>query len=222
MKQRVRGAKFQEHFNQAQLFYNSLAPHEKAHLVDAMSFELSHCDDPVVYRTYTKLLNNIDFDLAKAVAINVNGVIPAKPARPNHGKTSAPLSQDYFMPKTPTIATRRIAILVADGFNENDVQTVRAALAGSKAITFIIGPRRGKIDAESQLAGTISTSITADHHFEGQRSTLFDAIFVPSGAVHVKSLSQSGRAVHWVREAFGHCKALGAIGDGMFFKPWKS
>ena len=39
MKQRVRGAKFQEHFSQAQLFYNSLAAHEKQHLIDALSFE---------------------------------------------------------------------------------------------------------------------------------------------------------------------------------------
>ncbi|EKM83082.1 hypothetical protein AGABI1DRAFT_53795 [Agaricus bisporus var. burnettii JB137-S8] len=216
MKQRVRGAKFQEHFNQAQLFYNSLAPHEKAHLIDAMSFELSHCDDLDVPRTYTKLLNNIDFDLAKAVATNVNGIIPEKPARPNHGKKSAALSQDHFLPKTPTIATRRIAILIADDFNYTDVQAIRASLASAKATTWIIGPRRGDIVAESQLGGTVNPTITADHHFEGQRSTLFDAIFVPGGA-HAKSLSKNGRAIHWVREAFGHCKAIGAIGDGAAF-----
>ena len=76
VKQRVRGKKFQEHYNQAQLFYNSLTDYEQAHLISAISFELSHCDDPVVYETYTKLLNNVDFDLAKQVAINVGGVVP--------------------------------------------------------------------------------------------------------------------------------------------------
>lgn len=213
IKQRIRGSKFNEHFNQAQLFYNSLSPHEKTHLINAFSFELSHCDDPVVYETYTKVLNNIDMDLAKTVAKNVNGVIPDTPARENHGKSTPTLSQAYYAPKKPTIATRRIAILLADGFNHTEVQAVRAALASAKAVNFIIGPRRGKIYAAGQTLGS-GDGIVADHHFEGQRSTLFDAIFIPSGAEHVKTLLANGRAVHWVKEAFGHCKAIGAIGEG--------
>ncbi|KAF9448892.1 catalase [Macrolepiota fuliginosa MF-IS2] len=216
IKQRVRGAKFQEHYNQAQLFYNSLAPHEKAHLISAISFELSHCDDPSVYETYTRLLNNIDFDLAKVVARNVDGVVPEKPTRANHGKRSASLSQEDFRPETLTIATRRIAILVEDGFNDIEVQAVRASLAGAKATTWIIGPRRGKVYPEGQSPGT-GDGITADHHFNGQRSTLFDALFVPSGTEHAKALTKNGRAIHWVKEAFGHCKAIGAIGDGVTF-----
>ena len=61
IKQRLRSAKFQEHFKQAQLFYNSLSEVEKAHVLAAYSFELSHCDDPVVYESWTRLLNNVDF-----------------------------------------------------------------------------------------------------------------------------------------------------------------
>ena len=49
MKARLLSKKFQEHFNQAQLFYNSLVPHEKSHVALALSFELDHCDDPIVY-----------------------------------------------------------------------------------------------------------------------------------------------------------------------------
>ncbi|KZP32232.1 catalase-domain-containing protein [Athelia psychrophila] len=211
IKQRLRTPKFQEHFDQAQLFYNSLHPHEKRHLVAAISFELSHCDDPVVYESYTKVLNHIDFDLAKQVAINVGGIVPDKPARANHGRTSAYLSQTHYMPKEPTIASRRIAILIADGFNANDVTAVRAAFASAGAVNFIIGPRRGKVNAGSGLGEGLAT----DHHFEGQRSTLFDALFIPSGAEHAKTLLGNGRVIHWVREAFGHCKALGAIGEGV-------
>jgi catalase len=64
----------------------SLKPDEKAHLINAFSFEPDHCDDPDVYRTYTELLNDIDFNLARTVAENVGGVTPDKPARANHGK----------------------------------------------------------------------------------------------------------------------------------------
>ncbi|XP_006458553.1 catalase [Agaricus bisporus var. bisporus H97] len=217
IKQRVRGAKFQEHFNQAQLFYNSLKPHEKGHLIRAFSFELDHCDDERVYKTYTELLRNIDLDLAKTVAENVGGIAPDSPARPNHGKIAPSLSQDYFMPPAPTIATRRVAILIADGFNYIEVQTMRGLLAMAKATCWIIGPRRGEVKSESQISGVEGMTINADHHYEGQRSTLFDAIFVPSGPKHAEALMQNGRAIHWIREAFGHCKAISAIGEGVAF-----
>ncbi|KAI0932534.1 catalase A [Taiwanofungus camphoratus] len=216
IKQRTRGAKFKEHFNQAQLFYNSLTPYEKTHLISAISFELSHCDDPVVYESYTKVLNNIDFNLAKQVAINVGGVVPEKPARANHGNSSSPLSELYYAPKTPTIASRRIAILVADGFNLAEVTALRAALKAGQATTWIIGPRRGKVYPASQAVGS-GQGIMADHHYEGQRSTLFDAIIIPSGAEHAQKLAENGRTIHWVREAFGHCKAIGALGEGVAF-----
>jgi catalase len=215
MKQRLRGTKFSEHFSQATLFVNSLTPYERVHLANAISFELSHCDDPVVYKTYTKLLNNIDFKLAKGVATVVGGVVPDSAIKENHGKASFSLSQTYFHPRKPTIASRRIAILVADGFDVIEMEAVRAALASDNALTFIIGPRRGKIYPAGQTVG-VGEGIIADHHFEGQRSTLFDAIFIPSGAEHAMALVSDGRAVHWVREAFGHCKVIGAIGEGMF------
>jgi len=213
MKQRLRGAKFQEHYNQAQLFYNSLSTIEKQHLVNAISFELSHCDDQGVYETYTRLLNNVDFELAKKVAQNVNGVVPEKPARENHGESDPSLSQEFYIPKKPTIATRRIAVLISDGFNLLELDAVRSALANAQATTWVIGPRRGNVYADGEIVGS-GQSIVADHHFEGQRSTMFDAIYIPSGS-HAKALADNGRAIHWIREAFGHCKAIGAVGEAV-------
>lgn len=216
IKQRVRGKKFQEHYNQAQLFYNSLAAHEKAHIADAISFELSHCDDPVVYESYTKILNNVDFNLAKQVAINVGGIVPDAPFRVNNGKSSTPLSQLYYAPKTPTIKSRRIAILVADGFELAQVEALRAAIKAGSATSWVIGPRRGWVYPEGAVVGSGKGGVWADHHFEGQRSTLFDALVIPGGAKSAQSLAENGRTIHWVREAFGHCKAIGAIGEGEF------
>ena len=185
----------------------------------AISFELSHCDDLQVYDRYTKLLNIVDSDLANFVARKVNGTIPVfiDPTPRDHVKTSPPLSQLYYAPKKPIIASRRIAILVADGFNIVEVKAVREMLASAKATTWIIGPQRAEIHA----SGGQHDSLIADHHFEGQRSTLFDALYIPSGTKHAKALNECGRAVHWVREAFGHCKAIGAIGEGSpFFVIW--
>jgi len=208
IKQRANGPKFKEHYNQAQLFFNSLAPHEKEHLINAFCFELSHCDDERVYKRYTDLLNNIDFDLATTIARRVNGTVPDKAGRSNARKTDPTLSQLHYAPQTPTIKSRRIAILVADGFHESEVLAVRALLKSGMATTWIIGLRRNKIAA----AG--GSGLVADHTFDDQRSTMFDAIYVPSGAEHAQTLAKNGRVIHWIREAFGHCKPIGAIGEG--------
>ncbi|KAK2460639.1 hypothetical protein APHAL10511_007109 [Amanita phalloides] len=213
MKQRIRGAKFMEHFNQAELFYNSLSQYEREHLRSAIAFELSHCNDKQVYQTYTKLLNEINPELAKFVACKVSGVIPDIADRKYHGKRTPTLSQVYYAPKVPTIATRRIAILIEDGFNMAEVLAVRAMLTSAKAICYLIGPHRNMVYAAGEIVGS-GTGLVADHHFEGQRSTMFDAIFIPSGQEHAKKLLEAGRVIHWIREAFGHCKVIGAIAEG--------
>ncbi|KAH8120604.1 catalase-domain-containing protein [Phellopilus nigrolimitatus] len=216
VKERMRGAKFAEHWSQAQLFYNSLSHVEKQHLTSAISFELDHCDDPTVFKTAILRLNDIDHSLAKQVAINVGGPIPDAPERKNHGKTTARLSQFEFLPAKPTIKSRRIAILIADGYDGPVVEAMRAALSAGGALPFLIAPRRGEIYPAGETPGK-GKGIVADHHFEGMRSTMFDALFIPGGAEHAKTLEGSGRAVHWVREAFGHLKAIGAVGEAVTF-----
>lgn len=76
MKQRLHSKKFLDHFSQAQLFWNSLAPHEKSHIIDALSFELDHCDDPTVYERMVERLTEIDLHLAQAVAEKVGAPTP--------------------------------------------------------------------------------------------------------------------------------------------------
>lgn len=42
---------------------------------------------------------------------------------------------------------------------------------------------------------------------------MFDAILILLGPQSVATLRSHGRATHWVREAFGHLKAIGALGS---------
>jgi catalase len=192
--------------------------HEYEHLVGALTFELSKCDDEMVTHGMIKRLNDIDFNLAKTVALNVGVPAPQKAGRPNHGKKDKNLSQTAFIPKNPTIATRRIAILVADGFDLAQVTAVRGALSAQGALTFIIGNRRGHIKSSSQTSSDSQESgLGADFSWESGRSTLFDAIYVPGGAQSALTLRETGRTVHWVREAFHHCKAIAASGEGVDF-----
>ncbi|KAK3331713.1 catalase-1 [Cercophora scortea] len=210
IKARVRSPKFKEHYNQAQLFYNSMAPVEKSHMVNALAFELDHCEDPVVYSRMVQRLADIDLSLAQSVCAMVGGEAPKTSSRSNHGLTAKGLSQTEYPGETPTTKSRRIAILIADGYDPVAFSAAYAAISAALAIPLVIGPNRKRVTAAD---GT--TSIQPHHHLEGFRSTMVDALFIPGGAASVQTLAKNGRAMHWIREAFGHLKAIGATGEAV-------
>lgn len=198
------------------MFYNSLSEVEKLHLVNAISFELDHCDDPQVYTTAVQRLNDVDHGLAKKVAEKVGVPIPDKPGRTNHGRKAPRLSQFDFLPASPTIKSRRIAILVADGYDRTAVEAIRLAMKAGGATTWMIGVRRGPITVANSHVSD-DAPLKMDHHLEGQRSTMFDALFIPGGLSHVQALAQNGRALQWILEAFGHLKVIGAVAEGIVY-----
>lgn len=175
-KQRMRSKKFRDHFSQAQLFYNSLAPHEKAHVTLALSFELDHCEDPVVYERMCQRLTEIDLHLAQTVAEMAGAPIPHEAGRANHGKKAKGLSQVDFFPKVPTIATRRVAIIIADGFDPVSYNGAKTALKAAGALPFTIAPRRLPIIPAGANSTDDSGAAKVDHHLEGMRSTMFDSV----------------------------------------------
>jgi len=211
IKARMRSAKFKDHFSQAQLFYNSLSPIEKAHLTNALAFELDHCEDPLVYSRMAQRLADIDFSLAKEVHSRIGGDPPSETnRRPNHGKKAPNLSQFDFPPSNPTIASRRVAILVGDGYDHYAFSSAYAALTTAQAVPLVVGTKRSRLRAANDAGST-----EPHHHLEGLRSTLVDALFIPGGTESIATLACSGRALHWIREAFGHLKVIGATGEAV-------
>ena len=202
--------KWTDYLSQAQAFYNSLSPVEKYHMTNAFSFELDHCDDPTVYSRLVERLTEVDLSLAQAVAEKCGAPTPTKQTTPNHGKTLKGVSQFEHMPATPTIKSRRIAILIAEGYNHAEYSAIKAAVKAQSALAFTIAPKRQLVKAADG-----SNTAQPDHHLNGMRSTMFDAIYVPGGETSIKTLLGIGLARFWVREAFGHCKAIGATSEGI-------
>jgi len=213
IKQRLHSKKFKEHFAQAQVFWNSMTPIEQTHIIAALGFELAKCDDPRVFERMVTRLTEISLPLAQAVAEKAGVPTPTKAGRPNPGLKMKGLSMTEFSTEAqglpPTIATRQIAILIANGFNFVEYEAIKAALSSAGALVFTIAPGKQPVKQDGG-----NKTVAPDQHLEAARSTMFDALYIPGGS-HAKILSQNGRAVHWIREAFGHCKAIGATGEAV-------
>jgi len=53
-----------------------------------------------------------------------------------------------------------------------------------------------------------------DKSYVTTASVVYDAVYVPGGR-HAETLKNQGYAIHFVNEAFKHCKPIGAIGEGI-------
>src|SRR5690606_38404933 len=70
-KIRARSDSFSDHFSQATLFWNSMEPWEKKHIVDAFNFELSKVKSTMVRQQIVDMFANVDVDLATILALNI-------------------------------------------------------------------------------------------------------------------------------------------------------
>lgn len=226
-KVRERSPSFMDHFSQATLFYNSQSEPEKQHIKDALSFELGKVQTMHIRERMLHILFHIDKSLAAAVAYNLGIHVPhaiegplnlsipadADPAsyqsviRKSSLEKSEALSMAHKV--MDNIATRKVAVLAADGVNADAVTAMQDALKAEGAIVEIIAPRQGIIIADND------TEIAVDKSFLITSSVFYDAVFVPGGTTSVATLEADPDAVHFLNEAYRHCKAIAAAGDGI-------
>ncbi|GAA3446241.1 catalase [Planomonospora venezuelensis] len=205
-KIRKRSGSFADHYSQATLFWNSMSAWEKEHIVAAFRFELGKVVQTHIREGVVRNLNNVDHDLAALVAAGIGVAAPPAPAVPNHGRTSPALSQAHA--PVQSAATRKVAVLVADGADAGQVEAVRAAITTMGAICDVLAPRGGAVRGEGGEA------VPVTHALDTMASVLYDAVLVPGGQESARTLSVNGQAVHYVAEAFTHGKAVGALGAG--------
>lgn len=226
-KVRARSDSFFDHFSQASLFFNSQSEVEKNHIVDAFRFELGKVEIEEIRKRMVGILTQVDAGLAKRVADGMGLETPSGPQKPvNHGvpadgdqqkyepvmkksslKSSAALSMKDTL--KDTIKSRKIAILATDGVNGTQLNDYKKVLEAAGAVTKIVATHNGHIQDDS------GKRIKVDFTFLTTASVLFDAVYVPGGGKSVNALVAEPDAIHFVEEAFRHCKAIAANAEGL-------
>ncbi len=210
---KVRGKpqKFAEHYTQAELFWNSQSPAEKAHIVRAFRFELTRVQIPAIRKRVVAQLANVSPKLADAVAagLGIKTPPPLKKAAhkidPPEVSVSPPLSL-LARPGDAGVRSRRVAILAVDGVKAAPLIRVHAQLAAAGAVPRFVGA--SMLTVESVEGTEIPIEVT----MEAAPSVLWDALVLPDGAGAIGTLMKQGLAHDFVRDQYRHCKPILAFG----------
>jgi len=222
-KVRARSQSFVDHYSQATMFFQSMSEAEQNHMVGALQFELGKVEIVDVRVRVLAMLSQVDQGLAARVAEGLSLEVPteipqlnmsvpadtdpatlqSKPKKPKPAQSQA-LSQAN-QPCSPK--TRKVAVLVADGFDAAEVDALQKALLKAGARAELVATRVGRVKNSKGQAVDAPASI---YHSD---SSLYDALYVAGGEQSVKTLMGHLNASRFVQGAYAHCKPLG-VGAG--------
>lgn len=208
-KGRIRPESFADHYSQARQFYLSQTSYEQAHIASALVFELSKVDHLHIREAMVGHLRNINEDLAQRVADGMAlDKLPDAPiaAAPIQDFAPSPALQIIGKMKD-TLEGRAVGILIADGSDGALIKDLQKAAIAAGAKVKIVCPKVGG----AKLAD--GSLLPADGQLAGTPSVMFDAVAVILSEEGAALLTKEAAAIDFVRDAFGHLKAI-AIDSG--------
>jgi protease I len=109
---------------------------------------------------------------------------------------------------------KRVAILVADGFEQVELTEPRKALDDAGARTIVVSPSEGQVRGWNHTEW--GDEVPVDQALDDARPQDFDALVLPGGVINPDKLRILPRAVEFVRAFFEERKPVAAICHG----PW--
>ncbi|MBC7151575.1 MAG: catalase [Rhizobium sp.] len=211
-KVRLRPESFADHYSQARQFYISQTPPEQRHIANALTFELSKVETPVIRERVVSHLLNIDETLASTVAAKLGLKTMPKPA-------DAAVETRQDLEPSPALSIllngpkrfegRKLGILVTDGVDAALLNALVAAVTKEKATVEIIAPKVGGVTASD------GSWVVAHQMIDGGPSVLYDAVAVLPSPEAVDELATEATARDFVADAFQHCKFIGHVEAAM-------
>lgn len=121
---------------------------------------------------------------------------------------------DRLQQEGAPLAGRKIAILVADGFEQEELVEPRNALKNAGAQPLIVSPAKGKVMGwkDKDWGDTFPVDIALDKAEVDD----FDALLLPGGVMNPDTLRGEPKAIQLVRDFFAQGKPVAAICHG----PW--
>jgi protease I len=109
---------------------------------------------------------------------------------------------------------KKIAILVENGFEEDELTSPKKALEQAGAETAVVSPVKGKVKAWKFKDW--GKEIKVDVPLDSAEASHYDALLLPGGVMNPDHLRRNPKALEFVRSFFQDGKPVGAICHG----PW--
>jgi protease I len=115
---------------------------------------------------------------------------------------------------TESLKGKKVAILVAEGFEQVEMTEPRAALEAAGAETTIVSPAKGQVQGWNHFDK--AEKFTVDVPLDRAQAREFDALLLPGGVANPDQLRVLPKAVAFVREFFEAGKPVAAICHGLW------
>ncbi|MER7457872.1 catalase [Micromonospora sp. NPDC126480] len=213
-KVRANPASFDDHFSQARLFWLSMSPVEKEHIIRAYTFELGKCYHQAIKERQLRCLANIDPVLCAQVAAGL-GLPAPEPTVPLADVTPSPaLSQ---VGRVWPADGRMVGIVVDPDGDLDGVGAVREAVFAAGMVPLLVAPHGGMVGG-----------LPVQRTFATARSVEFDALLLAGApapapdalpardakAGTADAVTVDPRVLLMVEETWRHAKAIGGWGAG--------
>ncbi len=114
----------------------------------------------------------------------------------------------------PALNGKRVAILVAEGFEQVEMTGPRQALQEAGADTQIVSPAKGEVQGWKHFDK--ADRFKVDVPLDAANADEFDALLLPGGVANPDQLRMNPKAVQFVKRFFDAGKPVGVICHG----PW--
>ncbi|MGP5364429.1 catalase [Brachybacterium tyrofermentans] len=219
VKERELSVTFEDHYSQARLFWRSMSAVERAHIVNAYSFELGKCYEQAIKERQLQCLAEIDSELCAKVADSL-GLPAPSPAGAGgmtpHSDAPASPALSQLAGQWPTDG-RMIGIVVDPDADNSELATLHEAIANASMVPLVIAPQGGTV-----------AGVPVSRTFGTARSVEFDVVLLAGApapgpdatpTVDPKSGAPGSGLVDprvglLIDECWRHAKAVGAWGAG--------
>ncbi len=199
---------------------------EKAHIIDAFHFESGSVKDKKIRQAVADMFAHVAPELGEQIAAGI-GVDPPKPVKQamaadktNPPKQAVPAGMIASSPALSqentikTARTRKVAVLVENGFCDMSVKAMmdglKAAGAAAETVSSSMTPITGKNGMKLEPNKSLVTA----------NELIYDGVFIPGGADHVEALKANIDARCFIKEAIHYAKTVGATDEAAELLEW--
>lgn len=190
-KIRARSQGFEDHFSQARLFWNSMTPIEKEHIMKAFCFEVGKVQSMDIRKQVVEMVAHISHDLAKTLGEKV-GVTATIETIPEETETKQSPAVSMYTNPIRFVETKKVAVIIQ---KREEAKPLIEALEAAGIVVEIVSDRQGTLG-----------DVISDHTFDTASPVLYDGLIV---ATKFEDALTQRKVETFIDEVYNHYKAIG-------------